>query len=46
MSSLKEGERSVAASISVVTKLFLYGFGEASGGVCWNEMGDDASIGD
>lgn len=30
-SSLKEGERRVAASINEVTKLFLKGFGEASG---------------
>jgi hypothetical protein len=37
----------VAAFISVVTKLFLYGFGDASGRSCselfWMEMGDEVS---
>lgn len=44
MSSLKEGERRVAASIREETKLLLQGFGEASGnGVLGVEMGDAAA---
>lgn len=45
MSSLKEGERSAAASINEATKLFFEGFGDDSG--AWISLvdgGDAASI--